>query len=136
MEKADRFISRNLPIVDVAERTRYRVEGARLHVCACLGVSLKYHAANNFGCRSIRRPIKPLGARRKYLAAVFGNADAMFELRAEAPVARYCRPAIFQHLACCLADVDHRLDGEDHAGAKLWPGPRTSGVDDFGGVVE
>ena len=29
---------------------------------------------------SIRRLIKPLRARRKYLAAVFGNADAMLEL--------------------------------------------------------
>lgn len=78
----------------------------------------------------------PLRARRKYLAAVFGDADAMLELRRQAPVARHCRPAIFQYLARCLADVDHRLDGEDHAGAKLWSCPRTSGVDDFGGVVE
>ena len=60
----------------------------------------------------------------------------MLELRAQAPVARYCRPAVFQNLARCLADVDHRLDGEDHAGAKFGASPRTSCVDDFGGVVE
>ena len=60
----------------------------------------------------------------------------MLELRAQAPVSRHRRPAVFQDFARGLADVDHRLDGEDHAGAKLWPGPRTSGVDDFGGVVE
>lgn len=86
--------------------------------------------------KSIRRLIKPLRARRKYLAAIFGDADAMLELRAQAAVARYRRPAVFQHLARRLADVDHWLDGEDHAGAKLWPSPWTSGVDDFGGVVE
>ena len=84
----------------------------------------------------IRRPIKPLRAARKYLAAILSNADAVFELRAQAPVARYRRPAVFQNLARCLADVDHRLDGENHAGAQFGAGSGTSGVDDFGGVVE
>ena len=78
----------------------------------------------------------PLWARRKYLAAVLGDTDAMFELRAQRTIPRYRRPAVFQHLARRFADVDHRLDGEDHAGAKLWPGSRTSGVDDFWGIVE
>ena len=60
----------------------------------------------------------------------------MLELRAQTPVAGYRRPAVLQYLARCLADVDHRLDREDHAGPKFWSGPRASGVDDFGGVVE
>ena len=60
----------------------------------------------------------------------------MLELRRQASVPGNRRPAVFQDLARCLADVDHRLNGEDHAGAKLRSGPRTPGVDDFGGVVE
>ena len=34
------------------------------------------------------------------------------------------------------ADVDHRLDGEEHAGLELGPGAGAAGMDDFGAVVE
>lgn len=78
----------------------------------------------------------PLGASRKYLAAIFGDADTMFELRAQAPVAGYRRPAIVEDFACGLADVDHGFNRENHAGAQLWTRAGAADMDDFGGVVE
>jgi hypothetical protein len=60
----------------------------------------------------------------------------MLELRGQRPVAGYRCPAIIQHLAGIFADIDHRLDGEEHAGAQLRAGAGAAGVDDFGGVVE
>jgi hypothetical protein len=78
----------------------------------------------------------PLGAGRKYLTTIVSNADAMFELRAQGAVAGYRRPAIVEHFAGGLADVDHRFNREDHAGAKLWTRAGATDMDDFGGVVE
>lgn len=85
---------------------------------------------------SIRRLIKPLWALAKNLAAILGNADAVFKLRGQAPVARYRRPAIVEHFACGLADVDHRFNREDHAGPQLWTRAGAADMDDFGGIVE
>lgn len=85
---------------------------------------------------SIRRLVKPLWAGGKNLASSFGNADAMFKLGRKAPVAGHRRPAILQHFARCLADVDHRFDRENHAGAQFGAGSGTSDMDDFGGVVK
>src|SRR3546814_20825910 len=45
-------------------------------------------------------------------------------------------PAVVEHLARGLADVDHRLDGEEHAGAKLGAGAGLADMDDLRSVVE
>ncbi len=60
----------------------------------------------------------------------------MFELGGERAVAGHRRPAVVEHLAVGPADVDHRLDGEEHAGPELRPGPRPAGVDDLRRIVE
>ena len=60
----------------------------------------------------------------------------MFELRRQAPVAGNRRPAVFQHFARSFADVDHRLDRENHAGAQFGAGAGTSDMDNLGCVVK
>src|SRR5690242_8682833 len=60
----------------------------------------------------------------------------MLELRGERAVAGYGGPAVVEHLHVGAADVDHRLDGEDHSGLELWAGARAAGVDDLGAIVE
>ena len=85
---------------------------------------------------SIRRLIKPLRAARKNLAAIFGDADAMLELRAQGAVACYRRPPVVEHFAGGLADVDHRFNREDHAWAQFGACAGAANMDDFWGVVE
>lgn len=77
-----------------------------------------------------------LQAARKYLAAIFGDADAVLELRTQRTVPRYGRPAIVEDFARCLTDIDHRLDGENHAGTNFWTRAGAADMDDFGGIVE
>src|SRR4051794_29539049 len=60
----------------------------------------------------------------------------MFELGRERAVAGDGGPAVFEHLYVRAADVDHRLDGEDHARLELGAGAGTAGVDDLGAVVK
>ena len=60
----------------------------------------------------------------------------MLELRRQRAVAGHGCPAIIQHLAGIFADIDHRLDGEEHAGAQLRAGAGMAGVDHFRRVVE
>src|SRR3546814_2417540 len=84
----------------------------------------------------VRRGVEALGAFREDFAAVFGNADRMFELGGEGAVAGDGSPAVVEHLARGLADVDHRLDGEEHAGAKLGAGAGLADMDDLRSVVE
>src|SRR3546814_14099338 len=60
----------------------------------------------------------------------------MFELGGEGAVAGDGSPAVVEHLARGLADVDHRLDGEEHAGAKLGAGAGLADMDDHRSVAE
>src|SRR4051812_7050328 len=60
----------------------------------------------------------------------------MFELGREGAVAGYGRPAILEYLHGRLADVDHRLDREEHSGLQFRPGARAAGVNHFRRVVE
>ena len=60
----------------------------------------------------------------------------MFELGRERAVAGDRGPAVVEHLHVGAADVDHRLDGEEHAGLELGAGAGAAGVDHFGAVVE
>ena len=60
----------------------------------------------------------------------------MLELRGQRPVAGHRRPAVVEHLAGIFADIDHRLDGEEHAGAQFRAGAGMAGVDHFRRVVE
>ena len=60
--------------------------------------------------------MQPHGAGGENLVARFGNADGMFKLRRQRAVAGYRRPAIIQHFDRRFAQIDHRLDGKEHAG--------------------
>src|ERR1700686_2594208 len=53
---------------------------------------------------------------RENLDAISGHADRMLELRRQRTVARHRGPAVGQDLHMRLAEIDHRLDGEEHAG--------------------
>ena len=44
------------------------------------------------------------------------HADRVLELRRQRAVARHRGPAVGQHLHMRAAEIDHRLDGEEHAG--------------------
>src|SRR5882757_10899625 len=52
---------------------------------------------------------------RKNLDAVGGDADRMFELRRQRAVAGHRGPAVGEDFDVRLAEIDHRLDGEEHA---------------------
>src|SRR5438128_869295 len=75
----------------------------------------------------IRRLIQPLRALRKNLAAGFGDSDRMFELGRERAVAGDGGPAVVEQFYVGAADVDHRLDGEDHARLELGAGAGAAG---------
>src|SRR4051794_28848006 len=85
---------------------------------------------------SVRRLVQTRGTLRKYLAAGVGDADRMFELSRKRAVTGDGGPAVFEHLHVRAADVDHRLDGEDHARLEFGAGAGTAGVDDLGAIVE
>src|SRR3546814_17525225 len=70
----------------------------------------------------VRRGVEALGAFREDFAAVFGNADRMFELGGEGAVAGDGSPAVVAHLARGLDAFGHRLDGEGPTGAKIGAG--------------
>src|SRR5688572_15600634 len=88
------------------------------------------------GRQSVRRLVEPGGTPGEDLAAVLGDADAVLELGGEAAVAGDGGPAVVEQFHRRLADVDHRLDGEEHAGAELGAGAGAAGMDDLGAVVE
>src|SRR5215469_451710 len=48
--------------------------------------------------------------------AILGDADAVLELRRKRAVARHRSPSVIQNLYRVAAKIDHRLDGEEHAG--------------------
>jgi hypothetical protein len=60
----------------------------------------------------------------------------MFELGGEALVASDGGPAVIEQLHRGLAEVDHRLDRHEHAGAQLRTGAGATGVDHFRRVME
>src|SRR5690606_6763961 len=55
----------------------------------------------------------------KDLAASLGDTHRVLILRGKRTVAGDSRPAVRQHLHMRLAEIDHRLDREDHAWAHL-----------------
>src|SRR5439155_25993951 len=64
----------------------------------------------------VRRPVAALRGSGENLDAGFGYTDTVLELRGGRAVARYRRPAVVQNLHAVAAEIDHRLDGEEHAG--------------------
>ena len=60
----------------------------------------------------------------------------MFELRRQRPVARHRRPAIIEQFHRRAAQVDHRFDSEEHAGAQHDAAAGLAEVNDIGRFVE
>ena len=82
-----------------------------------------------FGQRpSIRWLVETLGAEREDFAAGFGNSNGMFKLRRQRTITGYRRPAVFEDFDTGLAEVDHRFDGEEHAGLQFRPGACAASV--------
>src|SRR4030088_935597 len=73
---------------------------------------------------------------REDFDAIAGDADRMLELRRQRAVARHGGPAVRQDFDVRLAEIDHRLDGEEHAGLQgdAFAGPPD--MDDVRLVVE
>src|SRR5689334_12633425 len=73
----------------------------------------------------VRRLVESLRRQRENLSAGFGHTNRVLELRGERAVARHRRPAVGQDLHMRPAEIDHRLDGEEHAwlehDAFAWP---------------
>src|SRR3546814_300694 len=69
-------------------------------------------------------------------AARFRNPDAVFELGRQRSIAGDGGPSVLQHLHAGLADIDHRLDGEEHAGLQFRAVARAADMHDFGRVVK
>src|SRR5690606_22856413 len=85
---------------------------------------------------AVGRLVQALRAEGEDLAAVFGDADGVFELGGQALVAGDGSPAVAQHLYRGLAEVDHRLDRHEHARLQLRPGAGAAGMDHFRRVMK
>src|SRR4029079_7551201 len=85
---------------------------------------------------TVRRPVQPARRDREDLAARLGDTDSMLELGRERAVAGDRRPAIGQDLHMRFAEIDHRLDGEQHAGLELEPFAGFAVTQDVRPVVE
>ncbi len=73
---------------------------------------------------------------RENFDAGFRDADRVLELRGERAVARHRRPAVGKHLHVRAAEIDHRLDGEEHAGLEHRALALAADVNDVRLVVE
>src|SRR6185437_6059264 len=73
---------------------------------------------------------------REYLHAIVRHADRMLELRRQRAVAGDRGPAVREYLHMRLAEIDHRLDGEENAGPQRHALAGAADMDDVGLVVE
>src|SRR5258705_10263753 len=65
-----------------------------------------------------------------------GDADRMLELRRQRTVARHRGPAVGQDFYMRLAEIDHRLDGEEHAGLQRHAFAGPADMNDVGLVMK
>ena len=82
------------------------------------------------------RAVEPFGRERENLDAALGDPDRVLELRRQRAVARHRGPAVGEHLHVRAAEIDHRLDGEEHAGLEHDAFAGAADMDDVGLVVE
>src|SRR4029077_11597060 len=81
----------------------------------------------------------PLGValrQREDFEAVSRHADRMLELCRQRTVAGHRGPAVGQDLHMRLAEIDHGLDGEEHAGLQRHALAGPADMNDVGLVVE
>ena len=73
---------------------------------------------------------------REDLVPRLGNRDRVLELGRERAVARDGGPAIAEYLHMRTAEIDHRLDGEEHPGLQRHAFAAAAVMQDVGLVVE
>ena len=118
---------RHLQELVVGERRRAVLAEARAQAVAVAMEMGSPPASSNSGIRPARatlgaapgQPRAAGGRQRENLDARRRDADRVLELRRERAVARHGGPAVGQELYVRAAEIDHRLDGEDHAGPDL-----------------
>ena len=88
------------------------------------------------GRETVRRLVQARRRDREHLAARLGHAHRVLELGRQLAVARHGGPAVGEDLHVRLAEVDHRLDGEQHAGLEHDAVAGLAVVQDVGPVVE
>src|SRR5690606_12087755 len=82
------------------------------------------------------RAEQALGRGGEDFQPVLGHADRVFALRRQRFIAGHGGPAVRQHLYRRLAQIHHRLDGEEHARLQHRAFAATAVVQDVGAVVE
>src|SRR3954468_5003442 len=87
-------------------------------------------------CGRELRAVEPFGGEREDFHAAVGHGDGVLELRRERTVAGHGGPAVGEHLHVRTAEIDHRLDGEEHAGLEHDALASAADMDDVGLVVE
>jgi DNA invertase Pin-like site-specific DNA recombinase len=75
------------------------------------------------GCKPVvsetrRKPLR----NGEDLGSAVGDGDRVFEMRGKLPVASHDTPLVVEHERVVRADVEHGLDGVDHAGLQLGTG--------------
>src|SRR5579871_992259 len=88
------------------------------------------------GSLAVRRLVELVWRQRKDLAAGLGHANGVLELCRQRAVAGHRGPAIGQDFYVRLAEIDHRLDGEEHARMQRDAIAGPADMDDVGLVVE
>src|ERR1700731_4010339 len=84
----------------------------------------------------VRRLVEAFWRQRENLDAGVGGPDAVLELRRQRTVAGHRGPAVGQHLHVGAAEIDHRLDGEEHARLEHDAFARPADMDDVRPVRE
>src|SRR5262249_14206544 len=79
----------------------------------------------------IGRFVEPLRREREDLDAGFSHADRVLALRGERAIARHHRPAVGQYFDVRPTELDHRIDGEEHARLEHDPGARSADMHDI-----
>src|SRR3954469_13721757 len=84
----------------------------------------------------VRRLVPALGRQGENLHAGFGDTDRMLELGRQRTIAGDRGPAVAQHLHAIAAQIDHGLDGEEHAGLQGNAAAGLAVMDNVGQGVE
>src|SRR4029079_171733 len=84
----------------------------------------------------VRRLVQSGGREGKDLDAVLGDPDGVLELRGKRAVAGDGGPSIGQHFHVRAAEIDHRLNREEHSVIEDGASPRKYDVDNVRLIVK
>ena len=98
----------------------YRVQPSTSDEVAQAGLSI-LPAIDEDANRGAGTCEKPRLGKGEDLRPVLGHTDRVFDMRGQFPVRSHDAPAIFEDVGVLRAEVDHWLNGEDHADFELRP---------------